>query len=324
MLDRTIRSAKGHAPALSRFLKSLASAAAIALLAAPMFLAGCLNSAAPGDGPVVQSELSTAYAVTFTREAEDAVLTGAVKASNRAGYTGSGFVDYIASAGESIRWTVNVAAAGKYGLKIRYANGGYSSRPLAIQVNGTTVQSSLAFPPTGSWTSWTTVSLDANLIAGNNTVLASSIGYSGGNVDNLTVSGPVVVDGTTRKANLTWFTSYPDPGSEECIEYNGCQWAGYFAGVDGKQPESWVKANNIAAVHERDFAKYRLKTLRLTQGTKTIDVKVYDMCSDSDCNGCCTKNAAATGFLIDVEKYTAERFGTNEGTVDWKCLDCAN
>jgi hypothetical protein len=126
-----------------------------------------------------------------------------------------------------------------------------------------------------------------------------------------------------RKANLTWFESYPDPGSEECIKYNGCTWAGQFAAVNGKQPESWVKANNICAVHEKDFAKYKLKTLRLTQGSKTIDVKVYDMCSDSDCDGCCTENAK-TGFLIDVEKYTAERFGTRDGTVDWVCVDCAN
>jgi hypothetical protein len=127
-----------------------------------------------------------------------------------------------------------------------------------------------------------------------------------------------------RKANLTWFESYPDPGSEECIKYNGCQWAGQFAAVNGKQPESWVKANNICAVHEKDFAKYKLKTLRLVQGNKTIDVKVYDECADSDCDGCCTQNAAGAGFLIDVEKYTAERFGTREGVVEWTCIDCTN
>lgn len=93
--------------------------------------------------------------------------------------------------------------------------------------------------------------------------------------------------------------------------------------MNGTQPESWVKANNIAAVHEKDFAKYKLKTLRLVQGAKTIDVKVYDMCSDKDCDGCCTENAGSLGFLIDVEKYTAERFGTRDG-VDWTCIDCTH
>lgn len=293
---------------------------AAAGIAAGLALAACLQATAPDpdDG------LTTAAAVTLQREAEDAALSGAVKSTLHAGYTGSGFVDYINASGDNVRWTATVAAAGKYTLKFRYGNGGAASRPLAIKVNGTTVAAGLAFPPSGSWTTWTTVGLEATLKAGANTIQATAIGSSGPNLDHLQISGPVTTGGggTTRKANLTWFTSYPDPGSEECIEYNGCTWAGQFAALDGKQPESWVKANNIAAVHERDFAKYKLKTLRLKQGTRQIDVKVYDMCSDSDCDGCCTKNAAATGFLIDIEKYTAERFGTNSGTVDWTCLDC--
>lgn len=127
---------------------------------------------------------------------------------------------------------------------------------------------------------------------------------------------------TWKKANLTNYTSYPDPGSEECIKYNGCEWAGYFAFVNGKQSESWVKNNNIIAVHSKDANAYKLKTLRLRQGSKTIDAIVYDMCSDSDCNGCCTENARETGFLIDVEKYTMQRFGSGDGIVEWTCLDC--
>lgn len=126
---------------------------------------------------------------------------------------------------------------------------------------------------------------------------------------------------TWRKANLTWFESYPDPGSEECIEFNGCTWAGQFA-FAGKQSESWVMSHNIAAVHSKDASTYKLKTLRLRQGSRQIDVTVYDMCADSDCNGCCTANSRTTGFLIDVEKYTAQRFGTRDGVVDWACLDC--
>lgn len=125
-----------------------------------------------------------------------------------------------------------------------------------------------------------------------------------------------------RTANLTNFTSYPDPGSEECIKYSGCEWAGQFAALSSKMPESWVSANNIAAVHSKDFAKYKLKTLRLRQGTKQIDVKVYDECADSDCSGCCTANSKSTGFLIDIESYTAARFGTSDGIVEWVCLDC--
>ncbi len=130
--------------------------------------------------------------------------------------------------------------------------------------------------------------------------------------------------GTWRKANLTNFTSYPDPNSDECRNYNGCLWAGQFAFVSGKQTEAWVKAHNILAVHERDANTYKLKTLRLQQGTRQIDAVVYDMCADSDCSGCCTRNANAggIGFLIDIEKYTMQRFGSGSGVVNWMCMNC--
>lgn len=136
-------------------------------------------------------------------------------------------------------------------------------------------------------------------------------------------SSSAVADTVWHQANLTWYTSWPEPGSEECIEYNGCTWAGYFAGVEGQMTEEWVSQHNIIAVHEKDWEKYKLKTFRLRMNGSTIDAVVYDMCSDSDCEGCCTENAGEIGFLIDIEKYTRERFdGNGDGVVEWTCLDC--
>ena len=129
-----------------------------------------------------------------------------------------------------------------------------------------------------------------------------------------------------NKAYLTWYISWPDPGSEECVVYNGCEWAGYFAGLEDQQTEQWVSEHNIISIHEKDWDKYKLKTFRLRQNGRTIDAVVYDMCSDSDCDGCCTKNAGNLGFLIDVESYTCERLtGSKEGcdgVVEWTCLNC--
>jgi len=41
-----------------------------------------------------------------------------------------------------------------------------------------------------------------------------------------------------------------------------------------------------------------------------MDVQVVDMCSDKDCDNCCTDNMrqANVDFLIDFEKFTAARF----------------
>ncbi|WP_303733161.1 hypothetical protein [Fibrobacter succinogenes] len=136
-------------------------------------------------------------------------------------------------------------------------------------------------------------------------------------------SSESAADTIWHQANLTWYTSWPEPGSEECIEYNGCTWAGYFAGVEGQMTEEWVSQHNIIAVHEKDWNQYKLKTFRLRMNGSTIDAVVYDMCSDSDCDGCCTENAGEIGFLIDIEKYTRERFdGNGDGVVEWTCLDC--
>ena len=135
-----------------------------------------------------------------------------------------------------------------------------------------------------------------------------------------------VADTVWNKANLTWYISWPDPGSEECVVYNGCEWAGYFAGLPDQQTEEWVSEHNIISIHEKDWGKYRGKTFRLRQNSNTIDAVVYDMCSDDDCDECCTKNAGETGFLIDVESYTCERLtGSKEGCdgiVEWTCLNC--
>lgn len=126
-----------------------------------------------------------------------------------------------------------------------------------------------------------------------------------------------------NQARLTWYESYPEEGSEECIEYNGCEWAGWFAGLNDQQTREWVAENNIIAVHEKDWETYKLKTFRLRKNGHEIDAVVYDMCSDSDCDGCCTKNAGTIGFLIDIETNTKSRFGNQgSGVVEWICLDC--
>lgn len=125
-----------------------------------------------------------------------------------------------------------------------------------------------------------------------------------------------------RKARLTWYESYPDPNSEECIKYNGCTWAGQFAAL-GKKPKEWVAANNLVAVHSKDYNAYKLKTLRLKHKDFLIDAQVVDMCSDSDCGGCCTQNAnTGGGFLIDLEIHGTRRFGLDDGSIEWTCLNC--
>jgi alpha-D-xyloside xylohydrolase len=118
----------------------------------------------------------------------NAALTGVALGSQHAGYTGEGYVDYLNDANDFVEWTVSVAVAGTHTLKFRYANGGTTNRPLAISVDGTVVDASTAFPPTGSWTTWDNAILDAALPAGGAVrIRATAIGSSGSNLDCLTV-----------------------------------------------------------------------------------------------------------------------------------------
>ncbi len=121
-------------------------------------------------------------------EAENAVLSGAVVANDRSGYSGTGFADYVNASGDYVEWTVNAASAGSKTLTFRYANGGSTDRPLEIKVNGVVVTSSKSFPSTGGWTNWGTVTMTAALNAGSNTIRATAIGSSGGNIDYLQIN----------------------------------------------------------------------------------------------------------------------------------------
>jgi hypothetical protein len=129
----------------------------------------------------------TGCAIGATCEAETALLGGGVVTSTlHAGYTGSGFADYQNNGTGFIEWTVNVPTAGTYNLNIRYGNGGTGDRPMSIQVNGSTVVSSMSFPVTG-WTSWTVRTQSVTLPAGTVRIRATEL-PNGPNVDNLVVT----------------------------------------------------------------------------------------------------------------------------------------
>ena len=131
-------------------------------------------------------------------------------------------------------------------------------------------------------------------------------------------AGDMTCEGEWQSAALTNYESYPDPGSTECVKYNGCKWAGQFYGVSGKKSEKWVSRNNIAAVHQKHWSRFGGKSLRLRKSGQEIVVKVLDLCSDSDCNGCCTNNLGGDGYLIDIEKFTMQRFGSGSGVVKFQ------
>lgn len=143
-----------------------------------------------------------------------------------------------------------------------------------------------------------------------------------------------------KKAFLTGYSSYPPPGSKECIEYSGCKWAGQFAYVPGKWSEEKVKETNIVSVYVIGFGdagpyKNKIMAIMDPDTSNTIIANVLDTCADSDTpNNDCSRNAKKSpdGVLIDMEKYTAERFlgktinpdfsNFQNKMVLFKCINC--
>ncbi|MFT6451533.1 MAG: hypothetical protein ACJA06_001017 [Halocynthiibacter sp.] len=124
-----------------------------------------------------------------------------------------------------------------------------------------------------------------------------------------------------RTASLTNYVSHPAPDSAECKQYNGCSWAGQFYGLPDVYNENWVSQHSIVAVHLKDWDQLGMKVLHLRQGAHEIYAQAIDACSDTDRNGCCTANLKENAYLVDVEKYTMERFGSGDGQVEFQICD---
>ena len=120
-------------------------------------------------------------------------------------------------------------------------------------------------------------------------------------------------------ASLTHYESYPTT-DEECNDYNGCQWAGQFYGLEDQQSPEWVENHKIVAVHMKDWDWLGNHQLRIRQGNHEIIATAYDACSDDDTDtgSACTDNLGNNDFLIDMEKYTKDRFGSGSGDVEFQ------
>jgi hypothetical protein len=159
----------------------------------------------------------------------------------------------------------------------------------------------------------------SNGVAGSSGTAGRNGGGGSSGADAATGAGCDSASLVWRTGSKTNFTSYPAPGSAECIQYSGCMYEGQFAACNKTETLAWVMSHNIVAVFP-DYNQYRLHDLCLKSGTKTLVVTVLDTCGDSDCNGCCTRNKGTADDLIDVESFTDARWGVPDGKIQWADL----
>ena len=150
--------------------------------------------------------------------------------SNNAGFTGSGFANTNNATGNGVTWKVNFSSSGTKTFTFRYAS--TDARPGKLIINGTTVVAGINFPSTGSWTTWSTVSVNAATSAGIANVRLEATGSSGlGNIDYMAVTGgsaascSAAVVSTTIEENTTGFCSVDGTIDNNYSGYTGTGFA---------------------------------------------------------------------------------------------------
>lgn len=185
--------------------------------------------------------------------------SGCTTASNRAGYTGSGYADFGGN-GTWIEWN-NIAApaAGRYDLRFRYANADSGNRAAAILVNGASV-GTVPFAGTGDWTIWSTASISVSLARGNNTIrVLANTGVGGPNVDRVDVVATDLCPSDSAKV---------EPGECGCgIPEGSC--SGGSCGVARENTSLTLSCAAGETIRAIQFASYGSATGSCTTGFAT-------------------------------------------------------
>jgi uncharacterized repeat protein (TIGR02543 family) len=132
------------------------------------------------------------------------------------GADGGYYINLSNSASKGLNYSITVPTAGTYSFVWRYSNGGANvSTTARLLVNGNTAVSSVSFPKTSAWTSWTTTAaVSATLAAGTTTVrIETTASTEFAVIDWLEVTGNSPAAGTCGSSLLNTL-SYQH-GSEE-------------------------------------------------------------------------------------------------------------
>jgi hypothetical protein len=234
---------------------------------------------------------SFATGYTTSVPANDAVLL-TVSGTETAGST---FEDTTTATTPTFS-NVTASSAGTKLVDITYANGGTTARKATIQVNGQYAYR-VAYPPTGSATTYRTVSVLAHLAKGANTVKFAAVsGSTAPDVDALRVQGIPGTDGAALVGSP----------SARCLDIEKS------TNVNGTQAQLW------------DCAGGRNQTF--TQTSRGELVVYGNKCLDANNSG--TTNGTKV-IIWDCtggtnQKWTANSGGTITNNLSGLCLDASN
>lgn len=143
-----------------------------------------LIARASGETPDNPNPPTEPSPVLILDEAAATVEGNHVIATNHAGWTGEGFIDYVGEG--QVNWSIIVPIESTYNIHIHYSLAS-GNRPLKLLVNGEE-RAVVDFPGTGSFAYWKTSLATVTLPAGSHTLSLATNGLSGPNIDKLELS----------------------------------------------------------------------------------------------------------------------------------------
>ena len=152
-------------------------------------VAGSLGSAAIGLAAAAQALGPGKQRPALVYEAEEGDLHAVGLEANYAGFSGWGYLAGWGGDGESVDLLVKVPTAGTYAIDLRYATGDNANRMLTV--NGQ-AGANVAFPNTGGYATYQSVTTTATLPAGDSTLTIAYVSGQGSggylNLDKVTLT----------------------------------------------------------------------------------------------------------------------------------------
>ncbi len=149
-------------------------------------------------------------------ETDNCGFDGVTETKN-AGYKGTGYINVDNALGTKISFNIYATTAGRDTISIRYANGGTTDRPGDLYINGKNA-TSVAFSPTGAFTTYATVDIPLDFIAGNNPLqLVSATADGLGNIDQIgyvtsgLTKGTCIITAIDETPGTNKLSIYPNP-----------------------------------------------------------------------------------------------------------------
>src|SRR5215212_5171507 len=178
------------------------------------------------------------------------------------------------SAGEWLKYSVNVASAGTYTVELRVSS--LAGGTFHVEFNGSNVTGAISVPATGGWQSWTTVRKTVTL-GGGTQPMRVVFDTAGLNLNSINVTSGATAGGSSNTARSL-------PGWIEAEDFdNGANGSAYYDASSGNTGGAYRVTDvdiesssdggyNVGWISGGEWLNYTVNVA--TSGTYTIEMKV--------------------------------------------------